>query len=239
MRRGPAIAVLWVTLCGCASAPPPASAPVAGQSHDYRQRAVSRTDGALRVSAAVLSPAESERVYGVPLASKSIQPVWVEVENREDRAYFVMSPGLDPDFFPASEVAEAFATNAASAETLARRFRRLAFRNPVPAGTKSAGFVLTHRDEGGKLVQLDLVASGRVKTFAILAGEPGFRADYHASGVFGPGAEPSGKVVDYTDDIAFLAALEQLPACVTNKDGSRNGDPLNLCLLYTSPSPRD
>ncbi|HJW47098.1 MAG TPA: hypothetical protein VJ484_11500 [Lysobacter sp.] len=47
-------------------------------------------------------------MYGVPLATKSIQPVWIEVENHDDRVYCLMSPGLDPNFFPASEVAEAF-----------------------------------------------------------------------------------------------------------------------------------
>jgi hypothetical protein len=37
--------------------------------------------------------------------------------------------------------------------------------------------------------------------------------------------------VDFTDDAAFKAALEALPSCVTNKDGSRNGDPLNLVII--------
>ena len=31
---------------------------------------------------------------------ESIQPVWIEVENHEDRAYYLLSPGLDPNFFP-------------------------------------------------------------------------------------------------------------------------------------------
>ena len=48
-------------------------------------------------------------VYGVPLATKGIQPVWIEVENHDDIAYWLLSPGLDPDFFPASEAADAFA----------------------------------------------------------------------------------------------------------------------------------
>jgi hypothetical protein len=222
-----AFAVLWTALCGCASSPPPG--PSAEQQLDYRQRAVSRTDGGLRVSAAVLSAQESERVYGVPLASKAIQPVWVEVENRDDRAYFLMYPGLDPDFFPASEAAEAFATKDPAA--LGRHFRKLAFRNPVAPGTATAGFVLTHLDHGGKFVQLDLVASGRVKTFSILAVVPGFRADYHVSGVFRRGMQTPGPVEDYTDDAAFLAALERLPCCVTNKDGSRKGDPVNLVVV--------
>ena len=96
-----------------------------------------------------------------PWRRKSIQPVWIEVENHDDRAYYLMSPGLDPNFFPASEAAEAFASGDSreQAGELDRRFRQLAFRNPVLPGTTTSGFVLTNLDEGGKLVQIDLVAS--------------------------------------------------------------------------------
>ena len=119
-----------------------------------------------------------------PWRRKSIQPVWIEVENHDDRAYYLMSPGLDPNFFPASEAAEAFASGDSreQAGALDRRFGELAFRNPVRPGTTTSGFVLTHLDEGGKLVQIDLVASQRTKTFSILTIIPGFRADYHVSG---------------------------------------------------------
>ena len=60
---------------------------------------------------------------------------------------------------------------------------------------------------------------------------PGFRADYHISEVFRREIYPPAKIVDYTDDAAFRAALEALPCCVTNKDGSKNGDPLNLVVV--------
>ena len=64
---------------------------------------------------------------------------------------------------------------------LDRRFRQLAFRNPVLPGATTSGFVLTNLDEGVKLVQLDLVADRRVRTFSILTVVPGFRGDYKAS----------------------------------------------------------
>ena len=91
--------------------------------------------------------------------------------------------------------------------------------------------MLTNLDEGVKLVQVDLVASGRASTFSILTLVPGFRADYHTSEVFKREIYAPGKIVDYTDDAAFRAALEALPCCATNKDGSRNGDPLNLVVV--------
>ena len=202
-------------------------------SLDYKSRAVTRTEGGVRVSTAVLSADESATVYGVPLARRSIQPVWIEVENREDRAYYLLSPGLDPNFFPASEASEALASGESPEQKaeLDRRFRQLAFRNPVLPGATTSGFVLTNLDEGFKFVQIDLVTGGRARTFSILAIVPGFRSDYRVSEVFRRDIYPPEKIVNYTDDAAFRAALEALPCCVTNEDGSKNGDPLNLVVV--------
>jgi hypothetical protein len=222
-----AAAAVVAALVSCASTPPSAT------SLDYMSRAVTRAEGGVRVSTAVLSADESAAVYGVPLERRSIQPVWIEVENREDSAYFLLSPGLDPNFFPASEAAEAFATDESPQQRvqLDRRFRQLAFRNPVLPGVTSSGFVLTNLDEGFKFVQIDLVTGGRARTFSILAIVPGFQSDYRVSEVFRRDIHTSENVVNYTDDAAFRAALEALPCCVTNKDGSQNGDPLNLVVV--------
>ena len=131
-----------LALVGCTSIP-------LAPSLDYKSRAVTRVEGGVRVSTAVLSALESAEVYGVPLARRSIQPVWVEVENREDRAYYLLSPGLDPNFFPASEASETVASGASPNRRaeLGRRFRKLAFHNPVLPGTTNSGFVFVVRME--------------------------------------------------------------------------------------------
>ncbi|BCZ85672.1 hypothetical protein PTKU64_93470 (plasmid) [Paraburkholderia terrae] len=222
-----AAVVITFVLCGCATTLPDAG------GLTYKSRAVTRTEGGLRVSASVLSAEESEAVYGVPLAKKEIQPVWIEVQNDDTVSYFLMSPGLDPNFFPASEAAEAFADSNAPVgkDELDRRFRGLAFRNPVLPGQTVSGYVLTNLSEGAKLVQLDLVASGQAMTFSFLMVVPGFYADYHVSAVFRREIYPPEKIVNYTDDDAFRVALEALPCCATNEDGSKNGDPLNLVIV--------
>ena len=215
-----------LALVGCTSTPPTVSL-------DYKSRAATRTEGGVRVSTAVLSAKESAAVYGVPLARRSIQPVWIEVENREDSAYYLLSPGLDPNFFPASEASETVASGASPDQKVEfdRRFRKLAFRNPVLPGATTSGFVLTNLDEGFKLVQIDLVSGGRARTFSILSIVPGFRSDYHVSEVFRRDIYPPEEVLNHTDDAAFRTALEALPCCVTNKNGSKNGDPLNLVVV--------
>jgi hypothetical protein len=205
----------------------------AAATPDYRSRAVSKSDGSVRVSTAVLSAKESELLYGVPLADMRIQPVWIEVENKGSESVWLMSPGVDPNFFPPSEAAEAFSAKADKQALVDRetRFRALAFRNPVPPGGTVSGFVLTNLLEGAKLVQIDLFGNQSSHTFSIVTTVPGLRADYEQSQVFLREIYTADQIVNFTDDAAFRAALEQLPCCVTNKGGDKTGDPLNLIVV--------
>jgi hypothetical protein len=91
--------------------------------------------------------------------------------------------------------------------------------------------VLTNRDEGVKMVQLDLVASGYLKTFSTINNVPGFYADYKERSAFTQERYTTEEIINYTSDESFRAALEALPCCVTNKNGTRNGDPLNLVVV--------
>jgi len=206
---------------------------IVGTEPGYRERLQTATAGRVTVSASALSAEEGNVAYGVPLAEAGIQPVWVVVENREEVPYWLMFPGLDPNFFPASEAAEAMAAkgDARSLAELEARFQRLAFQNPVPPGASVSGFVLTNLHEGVKLIQLDLFSDRRGHTFSFIAPVPGLRTDYLESAVFRLESLKSGQRIDFTDDAAFVAALEALPCCVTNKDGSKNGDPLNLVII--------
>jgi len=200
---------------------------------DYKSRAKSQVDGDVRIWSSVLSDDESRNVYGVPLAKKGIQPVWVRVENGDDAAYWLMPIGLDPNFFPPSEAVEAFARQYKNSELkkLDGRFEALALRNPIPPGRTVSGFILVNRDEGVKMVHLDLVGNDRFKSFSTMTDIPGFRSDYQARKVFTQRTYDEDEITDFTDDGAFRAALEALPCCATGKDGSRKADPLNLVII--------
>ena len=200
---------------------------------DYKSRAKTRSDGGVLVSASTLSVDESLEIYGLSLDRVGVQPVWIEVENGSDDTYWLLSPGVDPNYFPASEVAEALATahEDETREVLEQRFNKLTFRNPIPPGKKVSGFVLTNIDEGVKMIQVDLVGNRTHKSFTLFSVIPGFRADYLKHGVFVRNIYTEDEIINYTDDDSFRAALEALPCCVTNKDGSRNGDPLNLVIV--------
>jgi len=221
-----ALVLLAITiLTGCASTGPLPWL----ETTDYMERLRTQTEGGVQVSTSVLSASESQALYGEPLADKGIQPVWIEVENHDDTPYWFMSLGLDPYYIPASEAADAFAgNNVDTNHVLTQRFQQLAFQNPIPPGATVSGFILTNLHEGVKMVEVDLVASGHLKTFYFLADVPGFRADYGGKESL---EDTTEGIIDYTDDAAFRAALEALPCCATNKKGTRNGDPLNLVII--------
>ncbi|MGB5426505.1 MAG: hypothetical protein WBN95_06925, partial [Gammaproteobacteria bacterium] len=202
MRATPLFALL---LASCAATGPLPE----DELKNYRERLITRSDGDLTVSTSVLSDVESEAVYGVPLAEKGIQPVWVEVENHDETAYWLLSPGLDPNFFPASEAADAFAGESRKDNRkLTKRFEQLAFKNPVPPGGMVSGFVLSNHDEGVKMVQVDLVASGHLKSFSTISTVPGFYADYKERSAFTQERYTAEEVINYTSDESFRAALE-------------------------------
>jgi hypothetical protein len=190
----------------------------------YRTHVVTRTEGDVRASVAALSGDESRAEYGVPLADKGIQPVWIEIENRGPRQIWLLSAGVDPGYFPASEVAEVFPDHR-------RRILDRAFRNPIAPGSTVSGFVLTHASEGAKLVQLDLIASQWSQTLLMFAKVPGLHSDYERSRVFTQDAPAAGTPVEYASEESFHVAVQALPCCVTNQDGTRNGDPLNLVIV--------
>ncbi len=208
-----------------AQEPPPAPA--------FLERTRTTTDGDVRVTVAALSSEESAEVYGAPLAARSIQPVWLQIENTGEHSYWLLPSGLDPHFFPASEAAETMATGltAVRVDELTRRFESLAFRSPVRPGETVTGFVLTNLHEGVKPVQIDLFSRERSHSLFFLPHVPGFRADYLQNEVFEREIHAGEEVVDYTDDASFRAALAALPCCATNESGSRNGDPLNLVVV--------
>jgi hypothetical protein len=107
----------------------------------YRERAETQAQGDLIVTVALPTAAEAADIYGVDLAKKQIQAVWIEVRNNEAVPYWFLISGLDPNYVAASEAAHAFhATTADGAgRALDERFDGLEFRNPAMPGATVSG----------------------------------------------------------------------------------------------------
>lgn len=212
--------VIAVAALGCASSEPPSAA-------DLRQRAQTQARGGLTVTVSVATAAEAAAIYGVDLAERNIQPVWIEVRNDAAVPYWFLSSGLDPNHIFASEAAYAFRSSGQGGPD--PRFEELRFRNPILPGATASGFVLTNLDEGAKTVQVDLVTGRDAKSFTFFAIDPTFRSVSRE--VKFDALYRDEELIHVDDESDLRALLDQLPCCTTNRDGSENGDPLNLVLI--------
>jgi hypothetical protein len=83
----------------------------------FMDRSQTKIDGEVRVTVAVPSTEESKEIFGFPLAAKNIQPVWLEVENNSDTAFFLYHIAMDPDIYSSGEVAWKFQSSLYSKES--------------------------------------------------------------------------------------------------------------------------
>ena len=196
-------------------------------------RAITQRDGGVEVTVAVLSAKESRALFGTDLARSGIQPVWLAVKNAEEVPYWLLSAGIDPDYFSAREAAYVRHTLLAPSANrqMDEFFDEVQFRSPVQPGTAASGFVFTNLDEGTKPVAVDLIAPrhGAVKSFTFFVPVPGLKTD--SSRVDVDRLYPPEAIVRLETEAELRAALEQLPRWTTNRSGSARGDPLNLVLI--------
>lgn len=115
----------------------------------FKMRAENQTQSKLTVTAALPTRREPRDIYGVDLALKGMQPVWIEVKNDEAVPYCFLPSGLDPNYFSASEAACSFLpTSTKKSRLMEEHFEKLQIRNPIQPGTTVSGFLIVHRDEG-------------------------------------------------------------------------------------------
>jgi len=71
----------------------------------FLERKVVQHDDDFKVSVCVLDDRESERFFGVNLARRGMQPVWLEIANNGKRPYRFRLASLDPNYYPPLEAA--------------------------------------------------------------------------------------------------------------------------------------
>jgi len=184
----------------------------------FLERAQTAENDRAKVTVAVLSSHESHRLFGVPLARRGIQPVFVRVENRSADGLRLQVVSLDPAYFTPLEAA------AQCHFSILRRlttfglagwlflpllllvpwklvsawinngrmddlFRARGFRLvPIDPGGAAEGFVFTSLDAGTKAVHVRLGTFGRLA--ATLERDA-------AGGPARPPARPDGDEIDF------------------------------------------
>ena len=76
-------------------------------AREFLDAAATQQKDDLEVRVAVLDDRASRKFFGVPMARRGIQPVWVHVVNRTQRPYRLQFVAIDPNHFSPREAAAA------------------------------------------------------------------------------------------------------------------------------------
>ena len=226
-RKAAVVTLLLMVFTGCAGYDP---RPVSESS--FLERAMTQSDNDVRVKAAVPSRAETRRIFGVDLYARGIQPVWIEIENKDDQPVWFMPVAVDPMYFTPFEAS--YLNHYRFSRTDNLRMDRYFFENGkdiyIRPGSSRTGFVFTNLDEGTKAFTVDVVGEdSQIRTFTFFIAVPGLKIDHR--NVNFRELYPPEKWINFADDEYFIEYLQQLPCCTTSKDGSETGDPLNLVVI--------
>ncbi|NIO04340.1 MAG: hypothetical protein GTN74_06905 [Proteobacteria bacterium] len=217
--------IFVVTVTSCAT-----FRPVPLSDVPFRERAQTQSDDKVRVAVVALSPEESKKVFGVDLASRDIQPVWVEVENKTENPFWMFPSRLDPDYYSPAEVAymKRFRFSPSRNNKMRAHMEEMDLPRVVAPREAISGFIHTNADPGFKYINVTLIGPEGPEAYHFVVDVPGIKADYQ---------EVNLRALYRPDEIVSLdeeqlrAALEKMPCCTTNKRGTRNGDPLNLVFI--------
>ncbi|MBR9692392.1 hypothetical protein GOV07_00495 [Candidatus Woesearchaeota archaeon] len=228
----------------------------------FLKRKTVQKDKDVKVEVAALSSDESRRFFGVPMARRGIQPVWLSITNKSRTSLHLNLTSLDPNYYSPIEAAHinhfAVVKRLLSLGVLAWVF--LPFIGFLPfklIGAQKAnkrmnevfnkygigstlikpkstitGFAFTRVDEGMKEVHIHLYGIGMSKKFTFMAEVPGLKTDY-AEHRFDGRIKPD-EITDLSE-LKLRKWLENRPRATTNKKGTKEGDPLNLMLIGSFP----
>jgi hypothetical protein len=204
---------------------------------EFMARAQTQEDPRARVTVAVLAAAESRRLFGVDLARRGIQPVFVRIENRAAEPLRLQLVGIDPRYFTPLEAAAAvhfsilrrlsafgalgwlflpllllvplkLVTARQANRRMDELFREQGFRlGPIPAAATAEGFVFTTLDLGTKVIHVRLVPAGDIAAAVARA------VAESAADVLAHAAAPTPVV-----DLAFAIPVPGITADYLRKD---------------------
>jgi hypothetical protein len=216
-----------MVFCGCAGYNP---SPVSETL--FLQRARTKTQNNVAVTAAVPDAAETREIFGVDLYADGIQPVWLKIENSDDQSIWFLPVGVDPLYYTPFEASylNHFRFSASANKKMDQHFFKSGKDIYIRPGSSRAGFVFTNLDEGTKDFVVDLLGEDRkVRTFTFFITVPGLKIDHR--NVNFRELYPPEKWVNMTEEEDLRAYLQKLPCCTTSQEGGETGDPLNLVVI--------
>jgi len=195
-----------------------------------QQRALLQEHGNTRVRASVPSADEAEQILGIPIYKRGIQPVWLEITNSSDDLARFSMVSVDHDYFSPLEVAYMHKKYFSKQGwmDMEKYLYRTAIPRFIAPGQTVSGFVYTNASPGTKTFNVEVFYIDDMDSFTFYIEVPGFTPD-HASVKFEELYRTSEIQDVDTDDLRSV--LQDTPCCTTNRDGTGQGQPINLVLV--------
>ena len=221
------IILIAVSVQGCATYNPRPS-----KEALFLERAQVKSENQVRVAAAVPNRGETRQIFGVDLYADGVQPVWIEIENTDERPVWFLPVGVDALYYTPLEAA--FLSHYRFSRSANEKMNRHFFENGkdiyVHPGASRGGFVFTTLDEGTKAFVVDVVGEDQeVRTFSFFIPVPGLKIDHRT--IDFENLYPRSQWQNVQDEEDFVAYLQALPCCTADKAGANTGDPLNLIVV--------
>jgi len=198
------------------------------------ERALREEKNGIQVSTSVLGDEEARQIFGIDLARKRMQAVWIDIENNTDRPLLLLPTAIDPEYFAPLEVSfayhKAFAADANAA--LDAHILNLNFpsRSPVLPGSRASGYIITNWTKGMKVIDVDLLGDDFSENFTFFVRNPdsaqGKDIIERMERMFS-----ASELKNVQSEADLGQALKQLPCCVTDENGGHSAEPLNVIII--------
>jgi hypothetical protein len=208
--------------------------PAAINEAPIHERALTKENSGIRVSAAVVGDQEARQIFGIDLTRKKIQAVWLEVENNADRPLVLLPTAIDPEYFAPLEVAfayhKSFAADANAALDAHLLNLNFPIRNLIQPGLHTSGYIFTNWSKGMKVIDVDLLGDDFSQNFTFFTPNPdsvlGQDIIERMDTMFS-----ASELQNVASEAALRDALEQLPCCISNENGGPSAEPLNIVII--------
>ena len=230
LMRIVAFASVFMVVAGCRT-----FSPTPMDEVGFEQRAESQTKDGVTARVVVLTAEEARAAFDCKLYKKKIQPVWIEITNDTEEEMLFMPRSVDPDYFAPLEVAQKTSWTWSKKANLEKKWFYYEHNMPfsIPPGETVSGFVFANRSKGVRWVLVEVLSKSHAVYVEFVHEIPGFRADYHKhdEGDLWEQFYPGQEIIDISDEKDLKKWIEEQPATVTNADGTKTGDPLNLVII--------
>lgn len=197
-------------------------------------RTMTKDKAGLEVSTSVLTDSEIEDVFGLDLASKGIQPVWINIKNKSEKSYYLIKIFTDSHYFTPNEVATMnyidFSIDVNKAIDTYVNDKSL--KRQISPHSDISGFFYSNWDPGAKYIHIVLYSEEDVQNFSFYQEIPGLKLDYQK--VDFENIYKEDDFIDLTSCRELEEALNSIPCCTQKKDGSGENDPLNFVVIGES-----